>query len=136
FDACGMWEDMCYSGGPLLSPSHFKQFLVPHYKRITELLHRHGVDIVCVDCDGKIDALIPLWLESGVNCMFPVEVGTWGADAVALRREFGKELRLMGGFDKRILMRGAAEIEREVIRLSALVEEGGYIGFCDHRVPP
>ena len=29
---------MCYSAGPLLSPQHFKQFLVPHYKRITDLL--------------------------------------------------------------------------------------------------
>ena len=25
---------------------------------------------------------------------------------------------------------------RQVARLAPLVEEGGYIGFCDHRVPP
>ena len=24
FDACGMWEDMAYNAGPLLSPRHFK----------------------------------------------------------------------------------------------------------------
>ena len=29
FDGCGMWEDMCYSSGPLLHPKHFKQYLVP-----------------------------------------------------------------------------------------------------------
>jgi len=28
------------------------------------------------------------------------------------------------------------DIEREVCRLAPLVEEGGYIGFCDHRGPP
>jgi uroporphyrinogen decarboxylase len=136
FDGCGMWEDMCFASGPLLSPAHFKQFLVPQYRRITDLLRKHGVDVVWLDCDGKIDALIPLWLESGVNCMFPVEVGTWNADPVALRREYGKDLLMMGGFDKRILMRTPAEIEAEVHRLAPLVEEGGYIGFCDHRVPP
>src|SRR5690606_25473617 len=103
FDACSMWEDMCYSGGPLLSPAHFKRFLVPHYRRITALLHRHGVDVIYLDCDGKIDSLLPLWLSAGVNCMFPIEVGTWRADPIKLRAEFGKELLMMGGFDKRIL---------------------------------
>jgi uroporphyrinogen decarboxylase len=136
FDACGMWEDMCYSGGPLLSPQHFREFLVPQYKRITSLLHQHDVDVVWVDCDGKIDALIPLWLDAGVNCMFPIEVGTWRADPLVLRKQFGKELLMLGGFNKHILMHGAREIEREVQRLAPLVEEGGFIGFCDHRVPP
>jgi uroporphyrinogen decarboxylase len=136
FDACGMWEDMCYSGGPLLSPQHFKQYLVPHYRRITDLLGRHGCDVVWVDCDGKIDDLIPLWLGAGVNCMFPIEIGTWGADPVRYRREYGRELLMMGGFDKHILAGTREQIEAEVHRLAPLVEDGGYIGFADHRVPP
>jgi hypothetical protein len=136
FDACGMWEDMCYNAGPLLSPKHFKRFLVPHYRRIAELLHQHGVDVIWVDCDGKIDKLIPLWLDAGVNCMFPVEVGTWGADPIEFRRRYGKDLLMMGGFDKRILTRSKNEIEQEICRLMPLVEEGGFIGFCDHLVPP
>lgn len=136
FDAAFIWEDMAYRAGPLLSPRHFKQFLVPHYRRLTDLLHRHGVDIICVDCDGKIDDLVPLWLEAGVNCIYPIEVGTWGADPIAFRRQYGKEMLMMGGFDKHILARSPQEIEREIYRLLPLVEEGGYIPFCDHRVPP
>jgi uroporphyrinogen decarboxylase len=42
----------------------------------------------------------------------------------------------MGGFDKRILASSKDAIEAEVFRLAPLVEDGGYIGFCDHRVPP
>jgi uroporphyrinogen decarboxylase len=42
----------------------------------------------------------------------------------------------MGGFDKRILADGPAAIEAEIDRLAPLAEEGGYIPFCDHRVPP
>ena len=37
---------------------------------------------------------------------------------------------------KHILARSKDEIEREVYRLTPLVEAGGYIGFCDHLVPP
>lgn len=68
--------------------------------------------------------------------MFPVEIGTWGADPVKYRQQYGKELLMMGGFDKHILQGSKTEIENEVNRLAPLVEEGGYIGFCDHRVPP
>jgi uroporphyrinogen decarboxylase len=136
FDACGMWEDMAYRAGPLISPRHFKQFLAPHYRRIADLLHQHGVDVIWLDCDGDIAALIPLWLEAGINCMFPLEVGAWGADPVKYRRQYGKNLLIMGGFDKHILQGSKAGIKDEVKRLAPLVEEGGYIGFCDHRVPP
>ena len=136
FDACGMWEDMAYRAGPLLSPRHFKKYLVPYYRRLVDLLHRYGVDVVWVDCDGNIEALIPLWLEAGVNCMFPLEVGVWQADAVAYRKQYGKDLLMMGGFDKHILQKSPDDIRREVDRLAPLVAEGGYIGFCDHRVPP
>jgi len=136
FEACGMWEDICFNTGPLLPPKQFERFLVPHYRRITDLLRSHGVDVVWVDCDGKIDELIPLWLDAGVNCMMPVEIGTWGADPVRYRKEYGRDLLMMGGFDKHILARTESEIEQEIDRLTPLVEDGGYIGFCDHRVPP
>lgn len=135
FDACAMWEDMCYNAGPLLSPEHFKQFLMPRYRRITDLLHRHGTQIIWLDCDGRIDHLIPLWLEAGVNCMFPVEIGNW-ADPVAMRQEYGRDLLMMGGFDKHILAQSPAAIDDEIDRLSPTVEQGGFIPFCDHRVPP
>ncbi len=136
FDGCSLWEDMCYRSGPLLGPAQFKRYLVPHYRRLADLLHKHGVDVIWLDCDGKIDALLPLWLESGVNGMIPIEVGTWGGDPLAFRRQYGKDLLMLGGFDKNILARGKTQIEAEVRRLAPLVEEGGFIGFCDHRVPP
>lgn len=135
-DACGMWEDMCYSGGPLLAPGIFKKVLVPRYKRISELLNKNGVEFIWIDCDGKIDDLIPLWLESGINVMFPIEVGTWGADPVSMRKEYGRDLLLMGGVGKRMLAESKEAITKEVERLAPLVEEGGFIPMPDHRVPP
>ena len=135
-DAVTMWEDMCYNAGPLLSPKHFRQYLVPRYQRITDLCRRNGCDVTWVDCDGKIDALIPLWLEGGVNCMFPIEVGTWGADPVRYRAEYGRDLLMMGGVAKGILREGPEAIDREIARLAPLVEEGGFIPMPDHRVPP
>ncbi|MCL2639687.1 MAG: hypothetical protein FWD53_02470, partial [Phycisphaerales bacterium] len=136
FQAASMWEDMAYNAGPLLSPEHFKRFLVPQYKRITELLRAHNINVIYLDCDGKIDVLIPLWLEAGVNCMFPIEIGTWDADPVRFRKEYGKDLLMMGGFSKHILRDPPRKIEAEIRRLAPLVESGGFIPLPDHRVPP
>lgn len=136
FEGCSMWEDMAYNAGPLISPRHFKKYLVPQYRRITDLLHKHDVDVCWVDCDGNIELLMPHWLDAGINCMFPLEIGTWGADPLKYRKEYGREMLIMGGFDKHILAESKKAIEAEVHRLTPLVEEGGYIGFCDHRVPP
>lgn len=135
-DACSMWEDMCYNAGPLMNVEAFKRYLAPRYRRITDQLRAHGCEIVWLDCDGNIEQLMPLWLEAGVNCMFPLEVGTWGADPVRYRQQYGKQLLMMGGFDKHILAADKDAISAEVDRLAPLVAEGGFIPFCDHRVPP
>jgi len=67
--------------------------------------------------------------------MFPVEIGTWKADPIAYRQQYGKNLLMMGGFNKRVLAGTKDAISAEVRRLTPLVEEGGFIPFCDHRVP-
>ncbi|UCH11412.1 MAG: hypothetical protein JSU61_05865, partial [Fidelibacterota bacterium] len=130
------WEDMAYIQGPLISPALFRKFMMPRYKRITDFLHSKGVDIIFVDSDGDISLLIPLWLECGVNGMWPLEVQA-GMDVVKLRREYGKDLLLMGGLDKRELMKGKQEIEQEILtKVPPLVKDGGYIPRPDHSVPP
>ena len=45
-------------------------------------------------------------------------------------------MRMIGGFDKNILMSSKEAIAAEVRRLAPLVEEGGFIPHCDHLVPP
>jgi len=134
-DFAAFWEDMCFNKGPIISPRMFKQFMVPRYKRITDFLKQHGVDVVYVDCDGNINELVELWLEGGVNCMFPLEV-RGGSDPVLIRKRFGKSVLMMGGVDKTKLAEGPAAIRAEIRRLEPLVAEGGYIPHVDHRVPP
>ena len=136
FDYGAMWEDMSFAQGPLLGVPAFERLLVPQYKRITGPLREYGTDITLLDSDGDARLLYPGWLRGGVNCAFPMEVGTWGNEPVSCRKTFGPEMRIMGGFSKRILAAGPDAIAREVDRLAPLAEAGGFIPFCDHRVPP
>jgi len=130
------WEDICFKTGPLVSPDIFRECCVPAYRRVADKLAANGCDLYLIDCDGMIDDLVPLWLEGGVNVMFPVEIGTWQADPMAFRRQYGKELRIIGGIDKRELTKGRAAIDAEVARRVPLMREAGFIPLPDHVVMP
>ncbi|MDP7415747.1 MAG: uroporphyrinogen decarboxylase family protein [Dehalococcoidales bacterium] len=135
-DCIRFWEDMAYKTGPLISPDMFRKYMVPRYKQITEFLHGNGIDVLHVDCDGNIYELIPLWLECGINFHWPLEVAA-GMDAVALRKQYGKDLILSGNIDKRALLKGRDAIREEVMsKVPFLLERGGYFPSLDHGIPP
>ena len=136
FDFGHFWEDICFKNGPLVIPSVFDELVGPHYKRITDLLKQYGITIVSLDCDGCIDALIPTWLNNGVNTMFPIEVGTWNASIAPWREQYGKGLRGIGGMNKNVFSRDFAAADAEIERLRPLVDLGGYIPCPDHRIAP
>ncbi len=119
-----------------MNPRLFAKLVGPHYRRITRLLHDHSIGIISLDCDGMIDKLLPIWLENGVNTMFPIEVGTWHASISPWRAQYGRELRGVGGMDKKVFAYDYAAIDAEVERLKPLVALGGYIPCPDHRIPP
>ena len=68
-----------------------------------------------------------------MNYMSPFEATC--CDVVAVRKKY-PDLLISGGFDKRILAAGKAEIDAELRRiLSFMKPRGGYILTCDHGVP-
>jgi len=135
-DMATFWEDMCYKTGPLISPAMVRKFMMPRYKKITDLLRSNGVDIIYLDSDGNVDQLIPLWLEAGINYIWPFEVAA-GNDVVAIRKKYGKDLIIGGAIDKRALIKGKEAIREEVMsKVPFLLEQGGYLPTIDHLVPP
>jgi len=135
-DGAMFWEDMAFKTGPLISPKMFRQFMMPRYKRITDLLRSKGVDIIFVDSDGNLNHLIPLWIESGINFFWPLECAA-GNDAVALRKKYGHDAILGGNIDKRILLKDRNAIREEVMaKVPYLLETSGYFPSVDHFVPP
>ena len=87
-----------------------------------------------VDSDGDVSELIPLWLEAGINGIYPMEVAA-GNDLVELRREYGRDLLMTGGIDKRVLARDRRAIDDELAARIPLAEQGGYIPHIDHGIP-
>jgi len=134
-DAFAMWEDMAYNHAPLISPEMVRRHMLPRYRRVVEFVRSKGVPYVGLDSDGQIDPLIPVWMDAGLNFLYPFEVQS-GMDVLAVRRRYGRELRIWGGVDKRALAKGREAIDAELRRVEPLIAEGGYIPHTDHSAPP
>lgn len=128
-------EDMSMKGGPLLGPQTYREFILPHMRRVVEFFKRQGVTYVAVDTDGDPTVLIPLLMEVGVDTIWPIERAS-DVSPMEWRKKFGKDLRLWGGVDKRVLPLGRKAINAHLREFIPLIEEGGFIPTVDHTVPP
>lgn len=136
FDFAHYWEDICFKNGPLLSPSVFDELTAKHYKKRNDLCHKYGIDIISLDCDGVTEALIPTWIENGVNVLFPIEIGTWGDQFEPARKKYGEQLLGVGGMDKTAFRKDKAAVDAELERMKRLASMGGFIPCPDHRIMP
>ncbi len=135
-DFCNFFEDFAEKGGPLMSPRLFKEFILPRYEYVTEFLRKHGVASIWLDSDGNIEPILPMFIDAGITCVWPIEAAA-GMDPWKIRREYGHEFALSGGIDKREIAKGKEAIEREVMsKVPGLVADGGYIPSLDHAFPP
>ena len=130
-----MSEDMAYKAHSMISPAMTRQFLKPAYVRWVEEIKASGCPIIDMDSDGYIGELIPIWIESGINCCDPIEVAAHN-DIIEFRKQFGRQMAYTGGVDKRAIAKGGAVIEAELERLAPIIKDGGYIPGCDHGMPP
>ena len=128
-------EDLSMKTGPLLSPATYKKFVAPSMRRLVDFFKSHGVRYVFVDTDGNCEALIPTFMDCGVDGLWPLE-RVAGMDPVKLRKEYGRDLLLYGGVDKMRLALGKKEIDKHLAELCPLIEEGGFIPTVDHTVSP
>jgi len=134
-DYFNFFEDFANKGGPNISPRLFKEFFLPCYQRITKFLRDNGIKIIWLDTDGDPSVLIPLIIEAGVTCLWPLEIAS-GMEPKRIREEYGHQLALSGGIDKRALFGNKKSIERELSKIHDLVADEGYIPTIDHAVSP
>ena len=138
FDEVFLAEDICYNGGPLISPAMMREFLFPYYRALLSGIRRRQKDgrriYIQIDTDGFSLPVIDVYREIGMDYMSPFEVAA-GCDVVEVRRKY-PELLISGGFDKRIMASGKDAVDREIDRIMPFMKaQGGYIPTCDHGVP-
>lgn len=128
-------EDLAYKNGPHFSPEIYREFWLPYQDPVVDACRQHGVPLICQWTAGNIDAYLPMLLEHGFNCTWPVERAS-SMDPLELRAKYGRQLRLGGGINKQAFIDGPEAIDNEITRLQPLITEGGFLLAIDDVVPP
>lgn len=129
-------DGMGFKHSTLVSPDTFRRIWVPCLERVVGFMHRNDIRLIGYYGSGNVEPLIPVLLNTGINLVFPLECAA-GMDAVALRRRFGRDLRMIGNISRQALMDGPAAVEKEFRRkVPSLAAEGGYIPAVDDSIMP
>lgn len=114
-------DDAGHGGGSMISPRMWRRHILPYHRRIVEAL---DVPVIW-HSDGDIEALLPMAIEAGF-------AGIHGLDAIAgmdlakIKREYGRDLALIGNVDVRVLFEAdLAAVRDEVDRCIAQGASGG-----------
>lgn len=135
YDGVWFFGDLGYRNGTLFSPAMYEELLWPAHRRMCDFFNSKGMPVLLHSC-GKIQALIPKFIEAGFSAIQPLEAKC-GQDVRQLKEEFGNKITFFGNIDVRKLSGSKQDIEEEIAsKVPIAMKGGGYIFHSDHSVPP
>ena len=135
YDGVFMPADLGYRNATLFSPKLYELLVWPAHKKLVDYQHGRGRPFMCHSC-GKIDVLIPKFIEAGFDAIQPLEAKC-GQDVRDLKKLYAGKITLFGNIDIRKLSGTKKDVEEEVVsKIEVAKQGGGYIFHSDHSVPP
>ena len=126
-------EDVACQRGLIVSLECIREFLLPHMKRMIDLVHEGGA-YSFHHSDGAARENVPNMIEIGMDVLDPVQWRCAGMAREELKREFGDQIVFHGAMDnQQTLAFGSVEDVRQEVEdnIRILGEGGGYIlGPC------
>jgi len=125
-DAVYGGKDFAGTNGLMLSPNHFRQFILPYLQELSQACHNNRIRFVKHE-DGNINIILrEFLLESGIDAYHAIEPVA-GMDIARIKEEYGDKVTLIGNIDcAGVLMDGTEEeIELTVAECIGGVSAGG-----------
>jgi uroporphyrinogen decarboxylase len=93
-DAIFMSDDYADNRGPMMSPRHFREYLLPGLKSVIQAIHAAGVPAI-KHTDGNITPILEDILSTGVDCIDPLD--PLGNMSIAtLKQKYGTKVCIKG----------------------------------------
>jgi uroporphyrinogen decarboxylase len=131
-------DDYAYRHAPMMSPAHFREFILPYLKQIVDMAHAHGKPFV-KHCDGNIWSLLDMMVdEAGLDGIDPLEPIA-GMDIGRMKQQYGDRVCLCGNVDcSVVLTRGTKELVIEAVKetIAKASVGGGHIMASSNSIHP
>jgi uroporphyrinogen decarboxylase len=123
----------------LVSPATFRSVFKPRLAELVRAMRGGAPDaFVFFHSCGSVRKILPDFIEIGIEVLNPVQTTAAGMEAVALKRDFGKDVSFWGGGvdTQAVLPRGTpVEVADDVRRnVNALAPGGGFVFNTVHNI--
>lgn len=144
YDGVTISDDLGTQENTMFSVDMFREFYLPHYKKLFATAHEYGMHIWMHSC-GHVEPLVDDLIDAGLDALHPVQHTYWPGctsanDPARMVEKFGDRLTFWAGIDVQYLMpRGTVEQVREGTR--KLIDtferpEGGLIVAAGNGIMP
>ena len=121
-------DDYADKHSTMMSPKHFKEFILPGLKRCVDAAHEAGAYVV-KHTDGNIMGIIDMIIDTGIDGLNPLEPQA-GMDIGLVKEKYGDRIALVGNIDcGYILSQAPVEEVRKVTRETIEIAKPGG-GYC------
>ena len=90
-------DDYAYNDGPLVSPTHFRTLFYPGLCRVMGGFKELGLPVI-KHTDGDLDLLIDMIIDSGIDCLDPIDP-QGGMSLARTKAAYGHRVALKGNVD-------------------------------------
>lgn len=139
-EAIQMNDDFGAQDALQISPQLYRELFKPRQRKWIEFVKARTEAKVFLHCDGAIDAIIPDFIEIGIDILNPLQTSARGMDPARIKREYGRDLAFWGGgveTQTTLPFGTVEEIRREVRdRVALLGRDGGHVFATIHNIQP
>ncbi len=124
-DAIVSGDDYARRKSPVMSPRHFREFVLPYLKRSIDAAHEKNVPYI-KHTDGNVWSILDMMVDAGIDALDPIEPIA-GMDIGEVKRHFGGRIAVVGNVDCTHILPCStpAEVEEVVKETIAKAAVGG-----------
>ncbi|MCD6174405.1 MAG: hypothetical protein J7K65_01380 [Planctomycetes bacterium] len=115
-------NDFGTQSGLICGSVQFNEFILPWTQKFIEQAKGYGCQVILHSC-GSIHSVIDTLIDSGVDCLHPLQALAANMDAETLARDFKGKVAFMGGIDTQdLLVNGnPKDVKAETTRVKDLL---------------
>jgi len=131
-------DDYAYRHGPMMSPLHFREFILPYLREIVDMAHAKGFPFI-KHTDGNVWSIMDMMVyEAGIDGIDPLEPIA-GMDIGQVKQKYGHRVCLCGNLDCTVILtRGTKEQVIEAVKetIAKAAVGGGHIMASSNSIHP
>jgi len=130
-------DDYAHRKAPIMSPQHFKEFVLPYLQEAVDVAREKGVPFI-KHTDGNLWPILDMIVDTGIHCLDPLEPIA-NMDIGKVKERYGDRIALAGNVDcGELLSRGTPEEVVEAVKetLAKGAVGGGHILASSNSIHP